>query len=104
MQGPQLPAPTCNTEGFDHLPQGDILVAEIEGQELAELSWENGTLTIVSGNQQSSAPLAEGPHYMTFVLVDGETPIAQAQIEVNICNGEFYYRDINITPFQSQDA
>lgn len=103
IQGPQLPA-TCSTEGYEHLPQGDILVAEMEGRELAELSWENGMLTIVSGGQQNSAPLAEGPHYMTFVLVDGETPIAQAQLEVNICNGEFYYRAINITPFQSQDA
>ena len=96
--------PSCSTEGYEHLPQGDILVAEVEGLELAEFSYEDGILTITSGNQQNSTPLPEGIHYMTFVLVDGDTAIAQADMEVNICNGEFYYRPINITPIPQQDA
>lgn len=96
--------PSCSTEGYEHLPQGDILVAEVEGQELAEFTYEDGILYITSGSQQNSTPLPEGIHYMTFVLVDGEKAIAQADMEVNICNGEFYYRPINITPIPQQDA
>lgn len=102
-QGPQLPA-TCSTEGYQHLESGEALVATIEGQDLAELWYEKGVLYITSGNQKNSTPLPDGVHFITFVLVDGETPIAQAQMEVNICLGEFYYREINITPFQTQDA
>ena len=103
IQGPVEPA-TCSTEGYEHLPQGDILVAEVEGQELAEFTFEDGILYVTSGSQQNSTPLPEGIHYMTFVLVDGETAIARADMEVNICNGEFYYRPINITPIPRQDA
>jgi len=102
IQGP--PEPTCSTEGYNHLSSGEALVAEIEGQELAQLYYEDGILVIISGNQQGETALPEGVHYITFVLIDGETPIAQAQMEVNICLGEFYYREINITPYPSQDA
>lgn len=101
MQGP---SPACSTEGYQHLESGEALVATIEGQDLAELWYENGVLYITSGNQKGETALPEGVHFITFVLADGETPIAQAQMEVNICLGEFYYREINITPYQSQDA
>lgn len=104
IQGPQQPAPTCSTEGYDHLPAGDILVAEIEGQELAEFTYENGILYVTSGNQHDSTPLPEGIHYMTFILSEGDTAIARADMEINICGGEFYYRNIIISPYQSQDA